>query len=797
MNDVSDSQQPEIESENDYPQTDVILNKLPDNVLTETIVENWEYAEALAQTVDESEFDAKGIRKILTTNSEDDSFEKIKQNLLDTVDDADNAGVAVDFQPLNKETALSTTRALETFNDSDPFEGKEQLSTDAANELLQKDGIPSRYTVLKSLGSGGSGQVFAVSDTDLQRDIAVKFLHPEASKNVDHIDRFFDEARLTAALEHPNILPVHELGISDGGLAYFTMRKANGHSLQELLQIVEEDHIIPPELASINDRINIVIKLCQAMAFAHDLDVIHQDIKPGNIIIGKYGEVVIIDWGTARKWQPEDEEHRKKRHRLMGTPAYMAPEQARRESTTKLSDIYCIGATFHHLLSFQYPTWSDNLESFWELKKEGVVNPIDEKNRRNIPDRLLAISQKAMATNPKERYQSAEAFAQDLSAYQSGQSISAYKDSILELLKRWYRVNKRIVWTANVALLLIALFAGLLYNEHLKEQSSWKLIHTENFNNVTLDEFASSWSAKSYPVWIEADEQEIDLKITSLWSVKNGALRANSIGFFGCTDLSYLRRIPGDMRIDWQVTAQQNAQNLNFYIGGNNRYDAYMIHVSAFNDDKYIALTKGGRGSMTLLLDDHLWHEDFTTQEMYSMRCEKEGDIIRFFINGKKIFNYKDPEMLVGPSHQYFGFESGSNIMDIDNVTIYHRPLPLKITPLALANSYYSDGDYQKAADIYSDILSSYPNTHIAPDAQYRLARCAFINNDINTSKNMLSNFIKNHQRHDLYVFALLELARVHLAQDNWNLAEKSFDEISTVKNNQQARKIAMLVISE
>ncbi len=783
------------ESDPEYPSHSETMQETVQTELTETIVDEVVYADALAQTISEDAFSPEGVRKLLSKEEEDDHIGSIHNNLLDTVDDADVAGIAVDFQPENTKSGLSTTAALSSLTESDPFADAESMSTDEANQLLQKDGIPSRYTVSTSLGKGGSGQVFGVNDTDLQREIAVKFLHPEASKDVMHMDRFFQEARLTASLEHPNILPVHELGISDGGLAYFTMRKAKGSSLADLLAIACGSKHIPEEIQSYNARVNIIIKVCQAIAFAHNQDVIHQDIKPGNIIIGEFGEVVLIDWGTAKQVnESEEESTSKKRKRLMGTPAYMAPEQARREYATKSSDIYCIGSTFYHLLTFQFPAWSNDLESFWEMKRTGFINPLPAQVQQQVPSRLLAIARKAMAPNPHDRYADIQDFINDLTYYQEGLSISAYRDTPIDILKRWYTHNKRVVWAACVGIVIAAIFGYLLYQEHLKELSSWKIYDQESFAYTDTSELADRWYATSYPTWVFADEQETAFDKKGFWKVKDGQLLADSIGFFGATNLSYRQRIPGDIAVEWDLVLNNKNINLNCFIGGRNRFKGYTIHVNGFSKDNYIALTKGMRDG---ILEDAFTGELLSQGKTFRVRLEKFDDMVQFAIDGKIIISYQDPEFLVGSDHQYFGFEIAENSALIDNVTIYNKPLPLRITPLTVGHSYYSDGDYTKAAQVYDDIIKSYPDAEITPYAHYRLARCkSELGEDIEALL-IFNGFKQLYPLHELIPHVLLEELRIYLKNDNWDVAEKSLSALSSKQYSTTIRKTAIRFLSK
>ena len=258
-----------------------------------------------------------------------------------------------------------------------------------------------RYELGTLLGSGATGEVYLARDRNFQRDVAVKFLRKERVGDREKLLQFIQEARVTARLEHPNILPIYDVNFTGGGQIYFTMRRAEGLSLLEALRTATSGQP-PAVIAGIRERIGIFMKLCDAVAYAHNRGVVHQDIKPGNIMLGQYGEVVLVDWGTATSSDERATGDRK----ILGTPAYMSPEQARRERADERSDVYCLGATLFHMLTLRHPTWSDNPDEFWEKKRRGNIDPLSAEEQERLPALLLNVALKAMAPDSKDRYAS-------------------------------------------------------------------------------------------------------------------------------------------------------------------------------------------------------------------------------------------------------------------------------------------------------------------------------------------------------------------------------------------------------
>jgi len=183
---------------------------------------------------------------------------------------------------------------------------------------------------------------------------------------------------------------------------------------------------VPTELATTKDLLTLLLKVSDALTRAHARGVIHQDVKPDNIMLGEHGEVVLVDWGEARL---RGESRVGKTSQIIGTPIYMSPEQAQGERADERSDVSCLGASLFHALLLRYPTWSDDQEVFWHQKRTGLIDPPTANEQTRFPRRLLAIISKSMAVDAGERYQSIVEFANDLTAFQAGQAVQAYHET--------------------------------------------------------------------------------------------------------------------------------------------------------------------------------------------------------------------------------------------------------------------------------------------------------------------------------------------------------------------------------
>ena len=273
----------------------------------------------------------------------------------------------------------------------------------------------SRYTDFEPLAKGGSALLRTCRDGNLGRTVVMKTLHPHLAQNEYMRARFLREARVTAQLQHPATVPVYEIGHDIEGRLYFTMKKVEGETLREILEqqsLGDEQAIATYNL----DRmLGLIIQVCNALSYAHVHGVVHRDVKPENILIGSFGEVVLLDWGVAKVWANDDPELSEVEHEVLtdvgqrpGTPLYMSPEQIRGggEQIDARTDVYGIGVVLYEVLTLKEPHRGENIhETFEMILKEATIPPEARAPKRQIPKRLSAITMKALEKDPSRRFQ--------------------------------------------------------------------------------------------------------------------------------------------------------------------------------------------------------------------------------------------------------------------------------------------------------------------------------------------------------------------------------------------------------
>jgi len=352
-----------------------------------------------------------------------------------------------------------------------------------------------RYAVDRLLDQGGMGEIWRVRDRDLERDVAVKVIHLQGADEAQLIQRFELEARITGQLDHPNIVPVHELGKTDGGRCYFTMKEVRGQSLAAVVRRVE---LADPQACAewqLPRILQVLHRAAEAVAFAHHRGVIHRDLKPANIMVGLFGEVLVMDWGLARPIRAADaqspassaltaDSQLTMAGAVLGTPSYMPPEQAGGLAVGYPADVYALGACLYELLTLSPPFRHENPMACLELVKTQVMQSPAERRREaidrrraplpGIPGPVGAILAKCLERDPLQRYPDAGALAADLQRAIEGLPPECWREPRLARIARWARTHP-VRAASAVTTALLGLILGLVVWQSLALQARRRL----------------------------------------------------------------------------------------------------------------------------------------------------------------------------------------------------------------------------------------------------------------------------------------------------------------------------------
>ena len=311
----------------------------------------------------------------------------------------------------------------------------------------------------KVIASGGMGRITRVTDRRLGREVALK-----ESLDGTLRSRFEREAAITARLQHPSIVPIYEAGSWPDGSLFYTMRLVDG---QDLAAAIGETSTLPERIALLPH----VVRVTEALAYAHARKIIHRDLKPANVLVGAYGETVVIDWGIAKELgrtiddaklpQLSSKDDLTRSGTILGTPCFMAPEQARSEPIDERADVYALGALLYNLLTGEPPYW-DRFKSTELILEYSILHPPTPLRALapEVPVDLCVIVERAMARAPADRYRDAREMAEELRRFEAGQLI-AREYSLRELAVRWLAKHRTSVVIAAIALSVLAVIAVL------------------------------------------------------------------------------------------------------------------------------------------------------------------------------------------------------------------------------------------------------------------------------------------------------------------------------------------------
>ena len=407
----------------------------------------------------------------------------------------------------------SAGRSILTLDTRSAAPGDAEATADRAPGLGEPSSSGTRFRVLRPHARGGIGTVSVALDLELHREVALKEILPGQAENTVSRTRFLLEAEVTARLEHPGVVPVYGMGTNREGEPFYAMRLVRGETLKEAVEAHRRASDSPgrdptEQALGLRHLLARFLDVCNTVAYAHSRGVIHRDLKPANIMLGPYGETLVVDWGLAKvvgRDEPSSAasaeatlmpssgsgQSETVQGTVIGTPAYMSPEQAegRLERVGVASDVYSLGATLYFILTGRPPFEEPDVVSLLRKVQRGEFRSPTRVDR-GVPLPLEAIVKKAMAFSPSQRYQSATELGGEVDHWLADEPVRAFREPALRRAARWARRHKPAV--AALAVLLASAVVALLINSILvgaeKDRTEQqRLLAVNNFRTADLE----------------------------------------------------------------------------------------------------------------------------------------------------------------------------------------------------------------------------------------------------------------------------------------------------------------------
>jgi serine/threonine-protein kinase len=444
-----------------------------------------------------------------------------------------------------------------------------------------------RYVQLEYRASGGLGDIYQAQDEHLKRFVALKFIQDRHLTDRDSRDRFLLEAEITGRLDHPGVVPVYGLGQSSDGRPFYAMRFIEGVTLRQAIDAYHradwKARGATAQHLELHRLLSHLVAACNTIAYSHNRGVVHRDIKPDNIMIGRYHETLVLDWGLALSVERDERARASGEKTLMpgaavadssslsgaGTIGYMSPEQLPDSFTPvgPASDIYSLGATLYRILAGGTPIQGPPNMETWRRIREGDYCRVREANPR-APKALAAVCEKAMRLRPEDRYTTALELADDLQNYMADEPVSVYREPAFERVMRWARRHRS--WTTSLgaaaALVLgVSFLASIVLGRMAQSERDVRLAaasardqslrQSSMFAARTIaDDIDRAWRILTE----RADDPELHKVLLAASQAK--PLSAESKALQGWLDRSYLDSQIADKSDSWFITDRQGIQ---------------------------------------------------------------------------------------------------------------------------------------------------------------------------------------------------------------------------------------------
>ncbi len=596
--------------------------------------------------------------------------------------------------------------------------------TQSSDENLFKDLTQKpekKYAFIQSIDQGGMKRILRVKDKDTSRDIAMAVLLSHNS-SIEDKNRFIKEAKITAMLEHPNIVPVHDIGLDASGSPYFTMKLLKGETLSDIIKKLKAGDKKYLERYNLKSLVWSFRRVCYAVGFAHSKGVIHLDLKPENIQFGKHGEVLLLDWGLAKLIKDDDNDvtildnHKEINANInvtldgvaKGTLGYMAPEQAAGENSKKneTTDIYALGAILYTLLTYEKSIIKRSSSKMLNDTILGnIIPPKERAPDKVIPSTIEAVAVKAMALYPEDRYQSVNEFINDINSYLTGFATHAEKASTFKKTGLFFIRHKVISIFSTILLIVLFMFIKYVIEDKMQQKSKWNTIYTQDFkknkktqNLIFKDQFLNNitapWTFSKYGLKMEKYEW---LALKDIQQAKNIMLELKVI----------ITKAPDAIEISINSNLEKTDTTWSKPVG-------YNFQFSGYSGEKNLILKTRLKDNNEIIAIDNFTYEE---NKIYTIKIIRHEQVLSMYIDGKRVLNSVDSFPITGRNLNKFAIRAYSNFAHLVSLKVSRLSLPEKASPLIAGSALIETNHFDEAINKYLTIAENYNKTEIAQKA--------------------------------------------------------------------------------
>nr|MCU0608811.1 protein kinase [Chitinispirillaceae bacterium] len=565
------------------------------------------------------------------------------------------------------------------------------MLTNLERTFLPLESTIGKYQIISEIDRGGMAVVYKATQLDLDRTVALKVMPANLSINRPFLERFLKEAHAVAQLSHPNIVSIYEVAV-ENNIYFLAMEYVPGKNLFYHLTFSK------PKLV---DVLLIVSRIAEALECAHAHKIIHRDLKLNNIIMKDMHTPVLIDFGLAKALDDESDHSITRSGEIIGSPSYMAPERLQGGPVDHRSDICSLGIMLYEMLTFKNP-YLDQRNLHQTAQNVMAANPISPRKLVPwLPPEIEAITLKAMAKDPEQRYQSMAEFREDINRYQRSEPVLAQQPS------RWSRLRygTRRYWPQISITAIIAAFSLVVGFMHFQrkasEQSRWQHCFEETFS---LGAMPANWQ------FFPADS-------IANWKLTDKTLAGKADGP-SCARLE--QRFDRDIRVEADVsTTDTNLFNAGIFLFGDTPESGYGFHLNRSSDNS-TGMTLPG-SSFLIRNDDP---DRVILHKSNHVLIERINGEITFTVNGIVAAGVQDLLPPRGSSHERLGFFVNGSSASFDNLAISRRAVPTAPKPTLAADRFLERGEFEAALSEYRTLKLDLRESAQTTEIDRMIAEC-------------------------------------------------------------------------